>query len=440
MSSIFDILESLKNTTSRLEKEQILADNNSTFFKSIVKAALDPHTTYHIKKIPEYTTVESDHISLGHAMDILLDQLSRRHITGNAARDLLADVLSNLRTDDAEVLARIILKDLKCGVSIATANKVFGKDFISKFPCMLASKHDEKSISNIQFPAILQEKMDGMRIAITVDCNRQKVKYQSRNGKTVYCNSPMLDGLILEVAILAANYYKTDSVTLDGELLAADERGRLLNRKTSNGIANKAIQGTISPEELNMLYIMVWDVIPTKAFQTGKFENPYEERFSHEVFLGINRVEKIKSIVVNDWNEAQQWANHFMALGGEGAIVKNSNHIWQDKRSKDLVKLKAEINGDFVVTNWNEGTGKYKGKLGALECETSDGKLKFNVGTGFSDEMRDAYDSDYMIGKIITVKYNEIIEDKSSDTKSLFLPVFLEIRHDKDIANSLDEL
>jgi hypothetical protein len=43
------------------------------------------------------------------------------------------------------------------------------------------------------------------------------------------------------------------------------------------------------------------------------------------------------------------------------------------------------------------------------------------------------------VGKIITVKYNEVIESQNGK-KSLYLPIFVEIREDKDVANSLTEL
>jgi hypothetical protein len=40
-----------------------------------------------------------------------------------------------------------------------------------------------------------------------------------------------------------------------------------------------------------------------------------------------------------------------------------------------------------------------------------------------------------IVGKIITVKYNEVIQDKNKDKKSLFLPIFEEIRLDKTVAD-----
>ena len=83
------------------------------------------------------------------------------------------------------------------------------------------------------------------------------------------------------------------------------------------------------------------------------------------------------------------------------------------------------------------GTGKNKGLLGALICETDDGLIQTKVGTGFSDEQRKLYTKDFVIGKIVELEYNMRIESKREDkVDSLFLPRFIELREDKDTTNS----
>jgi len=98
--------------------------------------------------------------------------------------------------------------------------------------------------------------------------------------------------------------------------------------------------------------------------------------------------------------------------------------------------MKAELEADLLVTEWNEGTGRIQGLLGAVTCVSEDGKLEVNVGSGFNDEDRKMKPED-IVGKIITVKYNEVIQDKKKDKKSLFLPIFVEIRLDKTKADIL---
>jgi len=63
-----------------------------------------------------------------------------------------------------------------------------------------------------------------------------------------------------------------------------------------------------------------------------------------------------------------------------------------------------------------------------------------DVGTGLSDDMRKVFwmHKHDMIGKIVTIKANDIINKRGSNTVSCFLPVFLEERLDKTVADSYD--
>lgn len=96
--------------------------------------------------------------------------------------------------------------------------------------------------------------------------------------------------------------------------------------------------------------------------------------------------------------------------------------------------MKAEIEADLRVTGFLPGTGKYEGKIGSLVVESADGQVKTAVGTGLSDEERSMNPSEF-VGKIAAIKYNAVITDKKTKAKSLFLPVFIEVREDKTEAD-----
>jgi ATP-dependent DNA ligase len=96
--------------------------------------------------------------------------------------------------------------------------------------------------------------------------------------------------------------------------------------------------------------------------------------------------------------------------------------------------MKVELEADLLVTGWNFGTGKIAGLMGSVTCITADGGVEVGVGSGFNDEDRKMLPED-IVGKIITVKYNEVIQDKNKNTKSLFLPIFVELRLDKTQAD-----
>jgi ATP-dependent DNA ligase len=369
-----------------------------------------------------------------------LGKLSSRDLTGNAAIEHLTRCLEAVSASDAKVIERIIEKDLKCGVSESTANKVW-PDLIPEYPCMLASAFEQKLVDKIKFPAIVQVKMDGMRFNAIVEDG--KCEFRSRNGKLIDIPSD----LFAQPFIHMSKFWGIDMV-FDGELLCADASGKPLDRKTGNGILNKAVKGTMSEKEAATVRAVLWDAIPLDNFIEGKYEEAYQDRLA-KLFNAIDDckgksslghlLDKVWSKRVETQLDAQKLFEKFLGEGQEGIILKSKDGIWEDKRAKHQIKFKGEYECDLICVGWEEGTGKNTGRLGALQLESACGKLKVGVGSGLTDSDRENIGRD-VVGKIITIKYNAIVDDKTKDTKSLFLPIFLEVREDKDTADTLDKL
>ena len=180
LMEVYDILEDLAANPSRNYKIDLLKQNeNNRVLREVVRLALDPFTQFYIRKIPKYEATGSGCL-LG-AIDKLFE-LSSRIVTGNAAIEHLTQVLTSLSPKNAKVLERIIAKDLKCGVSIATANDVW-LGLILDYPCMLASQYDQKLVDKMTWPAYVQLKLDGMRFNAVV--RDGQCEFKSRNGKTI---------------------------------------------------------------------------------------------------------------------------------------------------------------------------------------------------------------------------------------------------------------
>jgi ATP-dependent DNA ligase len=353
-----------------------------------------------------------------------LYSLSNRDVTGNAAIEYLSKLLSSLTEDDAKVLERIIEKDLKCGVQVSTANAVWS-GLIKEYPVMLCSGYEQKLVDKINFPAYVQLKMDGMRFnAIVRD---GKVEFRSRNGKELN----LLGNLEKEFAAMAGD---VDCV-FDGELLVVDGN-KIVDRQTGNGILSKANKGTISAKEAAMVSATVWDVIPYVYFTDGLCPVPYATRFATLQEMNLpSKVNLVEHIVVDTLDAANIIFEDYLAAGMEGIILKDPKGIWEDKRAKHQIKFKGELECDLKIVDVEDGTGKYEGMIGALVCESSDGVVKVNVGSGFNDDQRKSFKKKDLVGKIVAVKYNARIKNKLGD-ESLFLPIFIEVREDKDVADA----
>lgn len=439
MSNVFSIIEQLASDNSRLAKEAILIKHkDNKVLQDVFKAALNPFVQYYIRKIPAYTTkLKIDFITLPEALDSL-KMLSDRHFTGHAAIAHLTFILENVSKDNAKIIERIIAKDMRCGVSEATVNKIWS-GAIPTYPVMLASGYDQKLVDKIKFPAFVQLKLDGMRFnAIVRDGT---VEFRSRNGKEL----TIPNSSFAIPFIRMAEHYKADMV-FDGELLVVDHKGDPVNRQTGNGILSKSIKGTMSETEAGNVQATLWDAISFESFSKGKDEEAYVDRFaklknalSHMGAEPSNFPKYVKLVwnkEVKDVATAQMYFEKFLSEGQEGTILKDKHGIWEDKRSKGQIKFKGELECDLKVVGWEEGTGKNVGRLGALVCESSDGVIRVNVGSGYSDAQREEYTKKAVVGKIVTVKYNARIKERSGESESLFLPIFIELREDKDKAES----
>jgi len=428
--NINEFLNSLAENASRNFKiDQLNAQSDNETLREVIRLALDPFTQFYQRKIPEYTT-DSKQTSLDQAMLALYD-LKERVVTGNAAIEYLRMLLSSVSADDAKVLERIISKDLKCGVDVSTANKVWS-GLIPEYPCMLCSPFEQKLVDKIKFPAYAQMKMDGMRFnAIVRD---GKVEFRSRNGKQIL----LLGNLEAEFAKLAGN---VDCV-FDGELLVMDDMTmQFADRQTGNGILNKANKGTISAVDAAKVHATVWDLIPYVAFVDGYCLTPYSKRFATLQAIvdkqesAGKKIWSVTSTIVQTLEEAQDIFQGYLADGYEGIILKDGAGEWEDKRSKTQIKFKGELECDLKIVAVEEGKGKAVGMLGAIICESADGIVKVNVGSGFNDAQRKQYWKENIVDKIVAVKYNSRIKNKAGE-ESLFLPVFIELRDDKDVADN----
>ena len=427
---ILDILETVGSDASRNFKIQTLQlHSQNEVLREVVRLALDPFTQFYIRKIPKYTPNTSGHGASIGSMLPALHELRERIVTGNAAIDHLRTVLEALDADEAKVMERIIQKDLKCGVATGTANAVWG-GLIPEYPCMLCSPFEQKLVDKIKFPAYAQLKMDGMRFnAIVRD---GKVEFRSRNGKQLH----LLGNLEAEFAKLAGE----QDMVFDGELLVMfDGDHQFADRQTGNGILNKANKGTISEDEARQVHATLWDAIPYMYFVDGEYNTPFSTRFSRLKTMiesqpaAGKKIWLVSSKIVETQDQANYIFQEYLAEGLEGIILKDGSGIWENKRAKHQIKYKGELECDLRIVGVEEGTGKYVGMLGAIICESEDGIVKTRVGSGFKDHQRVNLGKE-IIGKIAAIKYNMRSVDKQGK-QSLFLPIVLEIRDDKDVAD-----
>lgn len=430
------IINDLKSTTKRNEKIAILEANRDNYLlKECIRLAYDPNIRFWIKKIPvERTYVANiNHLSMDIVLFSELGRIYNREVTGHAAIDLLIHLLSVTSKDDSEVIEFIIKKDLDCGVSVATINKVWPK-LIPEFKDIMKC-HD--SIEHIVYPAIAQVKCDGSRCIL--ECLNEEGDYIAYSS----------GGNPIDLGYHFKNYVKlfmNAGEKFDGELVVFDHNGNPIDRKTSNGFINKAIKGTISVIAQSSIRFIAWDIVDytSSIDYTDRFKD-LEGRFNNPEIVGTAqtpRFELVESCVVNSEAEAIDFYKTQLNKGLEGAIIKNLTGKWQPKRVKHQGKMKDELECDITIVGW-EPHIKDSSMLGSfiLSAFDSNGReMFFNVGSGIDDNMRSQDPSDF-IGKVATVRFNKIVRNKKNpENFTLYIPRIIEIRHDKNEGDSVESI
>jgi len=113
----------------------------------------------------------------------------------------------------------------------------------------------------------------------------------------------------------------------------------------------------------------------------------------------------IKQFKVSSHADLMYELDRVTKQGGEGLMLHLGASRYHGRRDDDLLKVKQYFDAEAKVIEHYSGKGKYKDLLGAMLVETSDsdrGKIKFRIGTGFSDEERRIPPS---VGTVITYKY-----------------------------------
>ena len=327
-----------------------------------------------------------------------------------------------------ELFKYLVLKDIRAKVNVSIVNSVW-PDLLVDIPyqrcSLLSDKIISKSFEGKQFYS--QLKLDGM-FAVLVNNGGSLAMYSRNGSKFPDWVSQWLIGDSSE-----------KDYAIEGELVIK-QYGNILYRKKSNGILNSILSGGELPDGTR-LQMIAWNMLPYNDWKSGKTDKEYVDCFNDlDQFLLRNEtsIKLVESYEMSSLDDAVSLNNLRMARGDEGSVIKTLTHKWKNGTSTECVKLKLEASVDLLWVDSIEGEGKAEGMLGAMCLESSCGKLKVNVGTGFTDKERTDLWHNKRHGSVVEVIANDTITNKKDSSLSLFLPRYVGIRGDKDVADSAD--
>ena len=425
------IIRRLEADNSRLAKEAILAEAMAEgldeFFEG-VRMCLDKLYTFGVKQVPIKEEEGGQGLSWNNFKE-LAESLYRRDLTGHAARDAIKLAMDVATKSQWDYYRRILIKDLRCGVSEKTVNSVAKKSkkpqyAVPVFECMLAqdSANHEAKLTGAK---ILQPKLDGVRAITVIDYESKSVTMYTRNGKVLENFGHIteyLEGFMEEFG---------RSYILDGEVVSQSFNSLMtqVHRKSDVNATDARL--------------CLFDILPLVEFKAGKsvmaqkrrsaflknFENIFNDSGFIEIIpqIEVNLDEFMGEIEYKDYNKKM------VEEGFEGIMIKDPNAPYECKRTASWMKSKPFIEVSLTVTAVEEGTGRNQDRLGALVVEgTDDGKyIVVNVGSGFSDEQRSEFwaAKDTLIGQVVEVRADAATRSQDSeDMWSLRFPRFLRFR------------
>lgn len=421
------VIKALESDNSRLGKEAILErearDKNDILFYGI-RYALDNMLTFGVKQVPEKKIASGSGLSWSEFVG-LLNNLLNRKITGNNAKDEINRAMSMATIDEWNYwYRRILIKDLRCGLSEKTVNKVVNnirasdKYLVPVFSCQLAQDSTDQQSKLIGRKQI-EVKLDGVRVLTFVYPDGRVIQF-SRNGKELE-NFPHIRNQFSEISEALSEPW-----VFDGEVMSEkfQDLMKQLNRKENVQTSDAVLH--------------LFDMIPMKDFVAGMCLETQETR-SEALNIWYNLVKDstpnikiLSSEIINfetvAGRDRLREINELAIEGGyEGIMIKDLNAPYECKRSSSWLKAKPIISLDLGVVGVEEGTGKNKGSLGAIVCEGEyNGKnISVNVGSGFSDEERNDIwgNQDKLIGQIAEVLADAVTQNQDG-TYSLRFPRF----------------
>jgi DNA ligase-1 len=450
-----NVLNDIAATSSRNEKERILEDAISDpFFQEVVKFAYDPFITFGLTP-PKVESEGDKHFDINSTrIWALLYALRDRAITGNEAKDTVLKTMMTLSPSSAELLWRILAKDLRCGITGKTANKLL-PGLVPSFDCMLAHKFEEKRVKDLAGVDRAQARWraghlsgQGRQGSVLSRGAASRSLRSSTSARRSF--GPFLrqgaSSSVRSVGQMTSSpskyfaYLGGDHLP-DHRTRRRDRLGQLQQDGRRRAPAERRRQSTPN--------ITSFDALPYKDFTSDGLNEIKIQYKARRQFVTSGRARATPQIKTTPRYYASNRCARFRTSIRRSAIAgsrvrssSRSRPYYYKKRSHAWMKLKNEETLDLRVFGAFEGTGKYEAMLGGLIVDREG--VQVRVGGGFSDAQREEFwrcyiaDTDgasadpenyqpLLLMRLIEVEFHEVTPDGS-----LRHPRFIRFRDDKD--------
>jgi len=263
------------------------------------------------------------------------------------------------------------------------------------FAPMLAHKYNDYK-DKIQFPVLVSPKIDGARMVAT------KNGLYTRNGKE-YVSCPHIAKLLAPLFEVHPNW------VIDGEVYSHDNNFE----KIMSLVKKSKPKEEDLKESEEMVKLWVFD---------GVTDNDTPEFYMRFVLIQ-NEIKRLitdykKHIIfvenefVYEHEDVVKAHDKFVELGYEGVMIREPAGSYENKRSKNLLKLKSFSDDEFEIIEVLEGKGQRSGMAGKLKLKDKKGNI-FGAGIKGGEEYYKELlkNKDKLVGQMATIRYQNLSED-----------------------------
>lgn len=253
---------------------------------------------------------------------------------------------------------------------------------------MLAHKFKDQS-HKITYPAVVQPKLDGIRCIAMI--RKGKCTLWSRTRKPIK-SMPHI------VAEIERQFKEYEDLILDGELYNHSYKDKF-----------EQIVSLVRPDAPktghNVVQYHIYDLVDGNLTFQERSEFLSDNIKSNKILVLVKGVKVDESEVTGAFTE-------YRKAGYEGAMIRNSDSAYENKRSYGLQKIKEFDDAEFEIVGVKEGRGRCA-QCAIFVCKTKKGD-EFNCKMEGSLDALKVYlkKPKSVIGKMLTVRYQGMTSGK----------------------------
>lgn len=434
LQKILEFQTQMNKTNIMKEKEEVIkkyAQDDSDFVR-LIELVYNPNIKFHLtkSKLQKYREtkqkdliIENENLQIKDLFD-LLGNISQRKFTGNKALEEMSMFLNQIKDIYHPIVFCIINKNLEVRCNFNTFKKHISSFSEQEFPVCLANNFTPKKFDE-KLPWFISRKLDGVRCLVFWS-KKDGVRVVTRSNKDITTLSLLIEELKNGIPS------EEDDFILDGEVVVENEKAEESFKDVMCEIRKKN-------HTMQNFSFYCFDYIPLLEF---KKENKKGMCFSE-------RQNKLKSLFSykNEWkflrileqtlydqDTLDRMKKEVIEKNWEGLMIRQDS-FYKGKRTNDLLKVKLFHDEDYIVKKIISGPFRIIDEKDKIEKTITmlssiivelDEKHDVNVGSGFSLEERQKYNTDpsLIVGKKVTIKFFEKTET------SLRFPIFKGVREE----------